>query len=314
METKFGFWLNNHTITTPEWEIKPVADFQIIVTKIKEHDRYWGGWVYPPLTPVTPVPAQSRTAPLMPNKVFALPSTHVLTTLEAPLADSGLHDFLISVLGLIEGLRLIRDGWTHFHRVAVETQKLSDIVCLQSEYEIVLNIAKEWWLTAQPEHRKLMCCAIHWRLFGSTYTHQFEQFLAQYLVLDSLFALHEKKVDIAQRVPHAKRPSLLANYYQLLVPSWATMKNKSCEVARLRNEMIHEAKFAGEPIGFAYPKDNLLIARELEAFNTRLIIAMLGVDCAYVSSPTNSRQLHGLGLGQPSQSLDSVIFESHPIS
>lgn len=118
-------------------------------------------------------------------------------------------------------------------------------------------------------------------------------------MLDSLYWIYQHG---DPKGPHSERPSKLANVYGLQLPSWAVVvKNSrgknSCRLADIRNDLIHEAKFAREPIGFAHLAE-LSLTLELGAFLTRLIIAMLGVNCSYIASPTNTRCMHGIGLAK----------------
>jgi hypothetical protein len=296
MRTLFGFWPLPHSIQAPDWAIEPVPDFDARVSAVVQHPRHWDGWVYPPLKHALPSPSNAQGAPpLVQVDAFALPSTHILTC-ELESCEVATLDFLIALLGLLEGMRLTRDGWTHFNRAAVSPQKLSDIVCFPSDYERVLSPALAWWLASSPKQRFLVFGAIHWRMFASTYTHMFERFASQYYVLDSLFAAHKLRVGLKGFVAHGTRPSLLAGEYGLVTPAWAVVVNKNCRVAELRNDLVHEARFAGAPIGFAHPRDFPLICLELESFNTRLILAMLGVEAEYVATPCDTRQMHGLGL------------------
>lgn len=93
----------------------------------------------------------------------------------------------------------------------------------------------------------------------------------------------------------------MCELFGLTVPPWADPAAASVpEVAFLRNEMIHEALFMGQPLGFAIDALGTThdLTLEMEARICRLIVTLMGAQLAdYVHSPVNTRQRHGLNLG-----------------
>ncbi|MEO6486676.1 MAG: hypothetical protein ABIO78_01915 [Thermoanaerobaculia bacterium] len=114
------------------------------------------------------------------------------------------------------------------------------------------------------------------------YEHAFERFMAQYQVLDACWSVHEK-MHGAKRPGQAARIGELAKFYNLKCPaSWSSTKENDV-IADIRNQIIHEATWGGATIGFAHPGGlNQSIHLELYWFNSRLILALLGEDSAYV--------------------------------
>ena len=140
--------------------------------------------------------------------------------------------------------------------------------------------------------------AIHWLLLSQSYEHEFEEFGAQYTVLDSCYRVHTSLHQNIKYTHHAERPAFLASHYSIPEPPWATVRSDgTCELSVVRNAFIHEGRYGAEPIGFSHPDSRHNTVLELRAFNTRLILGLIGVDAAYVRSPVNTRQMHGLGLG-----------------
>jgi hypothetical protein len=212
-----------------------------------------------------------------------------------------LGELAIALLGLLEGMRLIPEGWCHFYRAALEPHTLSDLVCGKSEIEEVLGIAETFWKDNRDSRiRRCLFGAIHWLLFSQSYEHDFEEFAAQYIVLDSCFKLHTKmKGRPGRSCRHSERPSFLAQAYAIPEPSWATIQpDGNCELSRLRNEFFHEGQYGGDPMGFAYPTTVPSITLQLKAFNTRVILGILAVDCEYVRSRVNTRCMYGLDLAR----------------
>ena len=85
------------------------------------------------------------------------------------------------------------------------------------------------------------------------------------------------------------------------VPAWADpAATGGVEVAAMRNPMIHEGLYMGEPLGFALHGvgggPNLTL--EMSGLVSRLLVALLGArNNGYISSSTGTRQRQGLDLG-----------------
>lgn len=249
--------------------------------------------------------------------MFQVSPTHCLSLPQTPGARFR-GEFLIAALGILEGLRLIPEGWVHFYRAAIKPNTLSEVYCDRRDLEGVLRIADSFWTAAEPKVKRLTFGAIHWRLFSESYDHEFERFSAQYTVLDTCWNIfnllepgwvlhylasgHAPKWarGIANRKypPHAFRPALLAKRYKMRFPSWARpLKGNSSRLSALRNRLVHEGRYGEEPIGFGYPKKfKGSIDFQLAAFNTRLILAILGVKCGYVTSSAETHSCFALDI------------------
>jgi hypothetical protein len=91
-------------------------------------------------------------------------------------------------------------------------------------------------------------------------------------------------------VPHAKRPVELSSKYNIKLPEWAELDDSTGMKSQLsihRNELVHEAKYGGRPIGYSYPLENYSL--ELTSFNTKLIAAVLGIDTPYLQADPDNR-------------------------
>jgi hypothetical protein len=142
---------------------------------------------------------------------------------------------------------------------------------------------------ANNEDRKQMFAILHWFLVGQSYKYAWDRFDAQYKVLDGLYRL--SKLGYCQ---HALRPLKLAQKYNIVVPNWAqettVCGKKTSRIAILRNELVHEAMFAGDPIGYAYPKENFYI--EFAAFNVKLVASAIRLATPYLKADPNSRGVY----------------------
>lgn len=300
----FGYWPRNIELHVGRTTVEPVRNFESTIAAIRESDRVVNGWFYPPLVPESERGEQKR---IIYARQYSLPPTHTLSLPHSSTADS-LGEFLIALLGMLEGLRLVRQEWVHFYRTAVKSHALSDLDCTRNELEAVLAAGEIFWKDTTPKIRRLMFGAIHWRLFSESYEHEFERFAGQYTVLDTCCKVLEelrpkwwqkwKRWKKVPRLPHAAMARLLAKQLRIPVPSWArTRKSRSkgkksdyCKLSRLRNRLIHEGLYGKKPIGFSFPRNlKPSIDLGLRAFNTRAILAILGVRCQYTRTSCESR-------------------------
>jgi len=270
----------------PDLQVQPLPAYSDVTSAILSHKRAYDGWIHPPLAPAS----LSQPSPEIPAIAYKLPATHQLTG-EAEWMDPEYAGFVIALIGMLDGLRLVPEGWSHFHKAAVAPMKLADIVCTAREVAKAIDLASQWWKAANQECRKWMFGSIHWYCFASGYDHEFERFGGLNTVLDTMHRIHIEQGGTRART-YAQQTQVLAKAYGIPVPPWAVVRGKSCDLSALRNEFIHEGRYGGEPIGFAFPKRSITL--ELAAFMTRLILAVLGVECGYIHSSTTTWQMHGL--------------------
>lgn len=302
-EIRFGYWPRKTELRTGRAVILPVGNYDEIVESMEQNERVVNGWLYPPLT----VECERGTAPQRRTVIYArkygVDSTHCLS-LPRTSNSRTLGEFLIALLGMLEGLRLVPEGWFHFYCAAVKPHALSDVDCNRGDLEAVLAIAQDFWKATNVEVRRLMFGAIHWRLFSESYEHEFERFSGQYTVLDTCWKVCEhldakwwRKWVPKGKPGHALRAKLLAKHCKMRVPSWAkTRKSRSkkgsnpfCKLSQLRNDFTHEGLYGKKPTAFGYPKNfKGSIDFQLAAFNTRLILAILGVKGGYVKSSSET--------------------------
>ena len=304
-EIKFGYWPRKIELRIGRAVIKPVRNYEDHVALMEQSSRALNGWLYPPLIAEAERGGRSLKQTLIYARRYSTAPTHSLL-LPASLKSQARGEFLIALLGMMEGLRLVPEGWVHFYRTAIKLNALSDVHCNRQDLETVLAIGLNFWDRATVKIRRLMFGAIHWRLFAESYEHEFERFAGQYTVLDTCWKICEdhlppkwwQKWTRSKGVPHAIRARLLAKQYGIPIPSWAKTRKNSAKptkafyskLSTLRNGLIHEGVYGQKPIGFGYPK-NFKGSPDLalRAFNTRLILAILGVKCEYVTTSCETR-------------------------
>lgn len=196
--------------------------------------------------------------------------------------------FLILAYGFLQGIYLIPEGNLYFNRTPYEQGKLNSLLLSGDDYVNGMEQIHHFYLNAKPNDRKQAFAILHWFLIGQSHEFPWEIFDSQYKVLDGIYKLSNVK---AQN--HASRPVKLAEKYGITIPSWAELREskKKSTLSILRNELVHEAKYAGEPIGYAHPKDNYTL--EFVSFNTKLICAVLGLKTPYLNMNPDSREFCG---------------------
>ena len=300
MEVLFGPWPRLAEFVLPSVHIAPLPEARETLRELRSSKRFSKGWYYPPLD--QPIDDQREDAPLVPVLAYGLPPTHALR-LGPPLENDDYADFLIAAAGLMDGVRLTREGWSHFYKAPLEPAKLCDFYPDRAEILEFLRIASAFWWAHSPEIRSRLFGAVHWLQFGSLLQHEFERFSGAYTVLDTLYWLHENLGGPTSKT-HAARASDLASHYELALPPWAAIRpDKKSRLSDLRNELIHEARFAGAPTGFDHPDDYPEIAMELTHFVYRLLFAIMQVPARYVRTPSTTRHMHGFDMMGPLQAV-----------
>lgn len=243
---------------------------------------------------------------------FALPATHRLVMGEGHPSDDAAN-FFIALFGMLKGLRLQRDTWQHFYRCPLQPRSLCDFLATDREIIEALNLGAEFWMALPDDAaRRLAFGAIHWHLFAQLYDHEFERFNAQYMALDTCWKLATRlHPRLAKgKLSHAKRVQELGKELQIPLPEWALVSDElhASTLSTRRNELIHEALYGDQPVGFAYPDDGR-VERELTCFVARLVLRLLGVENEYTGSSSTTRQRFGFSF--PAQGLQSLQPECH---
>jgi hypothetical protein len=274
--------------------ITPLNDLDEAVTAVRASGHIHEKWFYPPRQFNSY--GGNESGPPVPTPWFELAATHQIED-KTGFETTEFLEFMILLFGWSQGLLLYPEGWGHHYRVATEVGMLTDFRIRDIDIETFLKLGEAFWLNHHESGAATgLFAAVHWYLYSCSYRQQFERFMNQYKVLDTCFSVYLAMHGIKKKKPcfHFDRAKFLCEKMGLQIPSWAesiTKKGRQTSpLAEIRNELVHEAKWAGAPIGFACLSgeyQNILL--ELKNFNCRLISALLGISGAYVSSSSQTR-------------------------
>jgi hypothetical protein len=125
MELKVGFWPRRCELHVGDAFIDPLPEFDAVLQGITASGRVADKWFYPPLVRRYASKVAPEDQPLAPDSAYGLASTQ---RIDFPDADDSAQraNFLIATAGMLDGLRLIRQGWSHFYRCAIKLQTISN--------------------------------------------------------------------------------------------------------------------------------------------------------------------------------------------
>lgn len=290
----FGWFPKPDSYETDLIKISPRDDFEEAVSAVQSCGYIHKKWLYPPIETFS----EEESGPPVPVPWFSLPVTHKIECNKA-LESPKFLEFIMLIFGWSQGLQLSAEGWGHHYRVATEVGMLNDFFIRKDDAESLLTLTEKFWLDHwESGVASKLLAAVHWYLYSYSYHQEFEKFMNQYQVLDACFRVYcEMQSGKEKEPPHSQRTSFLCEKLGLQMPSWAESFQKGNKwtsiLSEIRNDLFHEARWAGAPIGAAVLSgDHQNILLELKAFNCRLIAALLGVTGSYISSSSQTRQMH----------------------
>jgi hypothetical protein len=180
----------------------------------------------------------------------------------------------------------------------LKSGSLVDIHVTRGNLARAIELSEGFWIANRgvPDRAKLIVGAINALFLGQNpLRFQFEAFILSYTALDACFALASSLRGLPRtHVSHGQRVTWMCALLKIPVPPWAA----NLELVGLRNATLHEALFAGEPLGFAIHRTEpgLNFVHEMQALVCRLLVGLLGAEASYVRSPVNTRQIYGLDL------------------
>jgi hypothetical protein len=283
---KFG-WLNDiSVIETNSVKIAPLTDFQNAISEVTNSSQQDGIWYYPPIDNKSPRVVTPR---------FELPITHCIMQKNGS-QDKEYLTFIVVFFGWLHGMRLNPEGWGYLIKTPIKQGELVDFnkprgVNLRN----LIEKAELFWKDHYEDRvfrennvnlANLMMGALNWFSYTQSYEQLFERFWGQYIVFDTLYKIVEIKYDL-KKTGHSARLCYVSEKLELVCPSWIN------EISKIRNALVHESKFAGQPIGFAANSAQGDILVDLIAFNCRAIAALIGAKGDYSRSSCESKQCHG---------------------
>lgn len=294
MATEFGFLPSDDEFRGSGWNAVPLDDLPAKLGWVFNHECCSEKWFYPPIIECQTDPSSSRR-PLTQADRFVLPCTHTLEIdRSGPLATED-EVLLLYALGFAKGLLLVKHGWGHLYRTAIQPGFLSGFYTTPRAAAEIVDLAMQ---LSRRHHdgivigRNSLTGVLCWYLFGQSYTRRFEEFAAQYTVLDSLCRLYEKTSGSDLSRSHARRPEFLCQKLGVVPPTWVqaqrdpTTNRWSSELSALRNGLVHEGMFGDRPATSGLPSDVLLESISwLHELNRSLILAIIGFNYPSVSDP-----------------------------
>jgi len=285
---KFGFLIDNKSFEFNGFKIAPVLKFGSVLRDFYKTACVSNGWFYGAEIKLPRSASENKEfeadAVVINSSFFSMSPTHEILSTE-DYADDHLR-FLILGYGFLQGLYLIPEGYSYLGRTAYKPTELNGLLLNNSDYINGMECINKFYINSNQKQRNQMFACIHWYLIGQSFQFDWERFDSQYKVLDGLYKLLGAKAS-----NHAGRPVELAKKYNLRLPLWAELDStqKQSKLSKQRNELVHEAKYGGYPIGYAYPEENYSL--EFRSFNTKLIAAALGIDTPYLNSEPKNRIL-----------------------
>ena len=289
-KVEFGYYPWPIDLQVGAISIGTLPDFDDAVAALKVSENVDGRWIYAPQ-------CSGRIA----GRVFGLRKTHTLQH-DASAGDEHLA-FLIWGLSFFVGMRLTATEAGFLDATPITPATLVDFVVINGGFEqIVLSVEYFWNANMEVPQRCLWwSAAVHALFLGQNpKLLQFEQFLMLYAALDACFALAKSINPISKRIDHNERVAWMCQLFDMKTPGWARSELPSrSELSILRNEVIHEALYLKEPLGFAVQASNSTqnLNLELKALVCRFLVALIGSEqSTYVRSPIDTRQIFGLEL------------------
>lgn len=253
------------------------------------------GHVYPPIIE-TRSQKGLESWELVPNSrrgalVQALPVTHRLIIDEEHGSGQdlrlGVAGMLMHLVGALHGVRVQFDEWYVDGRVS--TRRESDHYP-PSEERIgdACTAALSAWRTWQEHPQRLVVNALYLHGRASSIEFLWERFVNQYLVADAAFKL----VSLTQPRWHAPRRH--ADRLKALCELFGIPTDGSPleDIVRVRNDLFHEAMWAGGMPGMTDSQDQWNAWLALHGLCLRLIYGAIGLRGRYLASSWWSRQTH----------------------
>lgn len=284
----FGWTEKRLSVSLPQLEIVPHEDFDEAVSTVVESSLIDDNWLKMPVG----------------QKRIEWPCTHCLKA-DPTVISNDLAVLLISVFGFLHGLKFTPDGIGHLHKTPRTCGTLVDFIPRSKDVEKALSIVIDFYTRhiSNQEIISLTTAALHWYMTSQSYDHHFEKFAWQYIVLDNIHKLTSLICPIYRKQGqghghgHDQRPVNLAKHYEVKLhvafSDQANPKPNAKVLARYRNQLIHEARWLNEPLGYKVDSSSHAVMQSLIRFNSQLILASLGIKCEFLKADYD-RQRWGL--------------------
>lgn len=289
---KFGFLTDKREVHCKDFSIQPVTDFDEIISCFYKSVKVSNGWIYGPEIELKKTSEEEKIfnskGPICCDNPYFIKSTHEI---KGRVTEDNLLRFLIIGYAFLQGVYLCPDRDKVLWRIPYKPGDLNGLLLYRNDSKNGLEQIYRYSQNITADKLKQTFAVIHWYLIGQTYRFEWDKFDAQYKVLDGIYKLSElSKSTKAKDRFHANRPVLLSKEFNIELPQWAKLINKSkSPLSMIRNNLVHEAIYADEPIGYAHSKINYSL--EFRSFNTKLICKIIGIDTPYLKSTPGTLDL-----------------------
>jgi hypothetical protein len=286
----FGYFNRRHTIKFDNCIVQPISDIEESSKWVKSI-VHKDGYIYSPITKQYRAERDRETGELNPTEeipqterpalYYQVPVSHEISiknpsTDQPRLGDAGL---VIHLLAFMYGTRFQYHDWRIDGRVPIKPcgDIAHDVAGFESVSEKFLSHVYSEWLIWDEKCRfsfvNILC--MHSRAISLE--NEWESFASGYMVFDALYRLHANLGRDAYCTHYKRLPGML-NYYHLAEDKSGLLDS----IYRARNELFHEAIWAGESPGHSASQ---MISFQMHRFNARLIVAITGYDNNYVHFP-----------------------------
>jgi len=281
---KFGFLIDRQEVRCSDFSILTLPNFEDILQNFYETAKVSDGWVYCP--EVEMKKSQSEISEFKqrgPISVFRPCRVQPTHEIQKNISDEEYFRFIVMGYGFLQGLYLLPEGYKYLWRFPYKPGKLHGLILCGDDHKNGMEQISRFYQNANQIERKRAFAIMHWFLVGQSYTYAWDIFDAQYKVLDGIH-----KISNVNAKTHSERPIELAKKYGVTLPQWAVLDgNGKSELSTLRNELVHEAKYKGHPIGYAHTTRNYPV--EFVSFNAKLICGVLGINTPYLQTDPHTR-------------------------
>lgn len=295
---RFGFLLTDCSFKFNGGSIEPLPDFDKRLAAVLPLENPDDGFAYPDMVQRTRWPVgredlkEKIAGTRRPEHLWKLPASHVLRLSSRSKRDLEREDawFLINLLAYLFGVRLTLEGWSFDGRVPLRLYRTCGMAFVSSTAAHFVSHSYRTWRGWPKRTRHLFSTLLYNHSRVASYEWDWEQFREQYTVLDALWRVAEDSgLAVCPRRPgrgdkrdgslHWRRLHGLGKAFGVRRP-----RNLGRRIVRLRNELIHEGLWDGEPPGTGAPRGHK-DASDLRRLTQRVIPAVLGYRADFVRTP-----------------------------
>lgn len=247
------------------------------------------GYVYPPVITTTEETVTgtgiSRREVLHSQRsslLWRMQPTHELKIRSSDDKETlrrGLSGFVIHLLGMLYGDRCQFHNWWIDGRASLGTN--NDIILPWGVVESICSTAIDTWTTWQERSQKVLINALYFHNRSPGLEWDWERFGHTYQAFDAIYAVAKAEHELPRTAHRARWQSVCDNF------GLESHSTEFAEIVCLRNDLLHEVLWAGGMPG----SDQLPVPQlttYMRNFNTRFVIAVLGIDADYVRTDWRS--------------------------